>query len=145
MLPSKESLDKILRQLQTIMRLMDWDIDIEIVNDREMDSTAKQNDYIPGGYNRRNRYYKTATISINKDWGEINEEWYMVLVHEMHHVQMDEFDLFFDDFVLPNVDEEKKNESEAGYNFEKEKLNCRLTRAFINSCPADNFKELMAE
>jgi hypothetical protein len=145
MLPNKENLDKILKQLQVIMRLQDWDIDIEIVNNREMDSIAKQNDYIPGGYNQRNRYYKTTTISINKDWDEVNEEWYMVLVHELHHVQMDEIDLFFDDFVLSKASEEQKHEMEIGYNFEKEKLNCRLTRAFINAYPADNFKELMTE
>lgn len=145
MLPSKESLDKILKQLQSVMRLQDWDIDIEVINDREMDSVAKQNNYIPGGHCLKNRYYKTATISINKDWDEINEEWYMVLVHELHHVQAEEMDNYFDNYILPCVKEDKKDEIETGNDFEKEKLNCRLTREFCNAYSIDNFKELITE
>lgn len=53
-IPEKELVEQKIKELQQIMRVQDWDITLEIVNDREMDAIAKS-DYIPSGYNDRNR------------------------------------------------------------------------------------------
>jgi hypothetical protein len=139
MLPSKEKLDTILKKLQEIMRLQDWDITLEIINAREMDATAKRN-YIPGGYCGRNRHYKTATISINRESDDASD-WYMVLVHELHHVQMDNLDSYFDNYLIHSVNENERDDIENGFNFEIERLNCALTRAFMNAYPVTKFEE----
>lgn len=136
MLPSQMRLEQIKNDLQKIMRIQDWDITIEIVNKREIDSIAKC-DYIPGGYCHRNRHFKTADIYLNKE--HTDDDWYYVLVHELYHVVLEDMDNFWDNEVKRYVKEEEFGRLDNKHSFFIERLNCDLTRQFFSLYPVTNF------
>jgi len=138
-MPDIEKLKEIIKKLQEIMRLQDWDIEIRLMNNREMDSICKM-DYIPGGYCSRNRYYKSANIYLNcEDKNIINGDWYNALVHEMFHIIIDSLDEFMDNTLFPIIEENKKDLMQDKYDFEKEKVDCMFARLFVNAYPVTNF------
>ena len=139
-IPPKEQIEAIIKELQKIMRIQDWDISIEIVNKREMDGTAKI-DYIPAGFCHKNRYFKTAKISLNKDDDE--KDWYYVLIHELYHVVFEDSDNFWDNEVKHAIEEERFKELDNKNDFYKERLNCDLTRQFMNLYPTSNFNHIL--
>jgi ssRNA-specific RNase YbeY (16S rRNA maturation enzyme) len=143
-MPTKEQIEKIVTELQKIMRIQDWDVSIEIVNDREMDSIAKS-DYIPRGYCHRNRHYKTAKISLNKDDEDFEKDWYYVLIHELYHVVFEDSDHFWDNEVKHAIEENRFLELEKKRDFYVERLNCDLTRQFLTLYPASNFDHILKE
>jgi hypothetical protein len=84
MIPDKVKLEEIIRSLQVIMRIRDWDIDAEIVNQNEMKGLRRGE--TPQGTNHITRVLKRCTIYINKD---DTENWYQTLCHELMHVVTD--------------------------------------------------------
>jgi len=138
-MPDIEKLKEIIKELQKIMRIQDWDIDIHLINDKEMDATCKM-DYIPSGYCSRNRYYKSANIYLNcEDKNNIDGDWYNTLIHEMFHIIMDSLDKFMDNTLFPIIEENKKDSMQDKYDFEKEKVDCMFARLFVNAYPVTNF------
>jgi len=133
-MPTKEQIEQILTELQGVMRIQDWDVSIEIVNDREMDSIAKC-EYIPGGYCYRNRHYKTAAISLNKDYEDYEKDWYSILIHELYHVVLEDMDNFWDNEVFRLLPEDKQGSIGEKHTFYIERLNCDLTRQFCGLHP----------
>ncbi len=82
-MPSIEELEKIIKKLQEIMRIQDWDIDIAIINKYEMKDEAEDEEVY--GLSIRHINLKKAKILLNKD--HYPEEWYATLVHELKHIQ----------------------------------------------------------
>lgn len=84
-IPDKKHLKKIIKALQKIMGIRDWEIDINLVTGREMANNYPNDaDCNTNGMSDRNVRRNYALISINK---EDPEEWYDTLVHEMLHIQ----------------------------------------------------------
>lgn len=139
-MPTKEKIEAIIKELQKILRIQDWDIKLEIVNNREMDSIAKE-DYIPGGSCSRNRYYKEATVYLNKEY--TSNDWYYVLIHELYHIVLEDIDNFWDNEVRHCIVDDERKRMDDGYSFYIERLNCDLTRQFVSLFPVAKFGNIL--
>ena len=83
MIPSKERLEEIIKELQRIMRIQDWDIDIEVLSKQKYEAAG----YGEGqAHNRIIRVLNKSLISINKD---LTSDWYKSLLHELIHLAFD--------------------------------------------------------
>ena len=91
--PNIDTLEKTIKVLQRIMRIQDWNIDVELISSREMVSKYPDKaDFHTQAMSDRNLRRNCAAISMNKD--DICDEdgtWYDTLVHEMLHVQETEY------------------------------------------------------
>jgi len=133
MMPAKEQIEQIIKELQQIMRICDWDIELNYLSAVEM---YKKTDDIHTIANCvRSRAHHLATINFcyeaNKT-GEVVGGWYNTIVHEMFHIFIDGFDyaanLEFDhgDYSLP-----------------KERLICDISRMFVSLYPVSNFDRIL--
>lgn len=90
MLPPKEKIEEIIRELQKIMRVQDWDIELKILTSGQMQKETGDIDNI--GEADRNIHTKSAVIRLNtEDEGGCFQGWYHTLIHEMKHIQTTEF------------------------------------------------------
>lgn len=82
MLPSKEKIVEIIKELQPILRITNWEIDFDYCDKYRMkDLTGNEN----VGACDNNLTVNYAHIYINTDSGQTNE-WYETLVHELYHL-----------------------------------------------------------
>lgn len=112
-IPDKKTLKKIIKVLQKIMGIRDWEIDIKLVTGMGMANNYPNDaDCNTNGISDRNVRRNYALISINK---EDPEDWYETLVHEMLHVQetiyvhasqayMDKFGSYYEDIHEGYID-----------------------------------------
>jgi len=122
MVPNKEKLEEIIRSLQVIMRIQDWDIEFEYLSAVEMYNAA--GDITTIASCERDRAHLLALIRFNYEGdktGDVVGGWYHTIVHEMFHIVVDVFD-----------------ESDTS-NLQKEKLINNLTRIFVSLYPVTNF------
>lgn len=91
--PNKDTLEKSIKVLQKIMRIQDWNIDVELISSREMASKYPDKaDFHTQAMSDRNLRRNYAEISMNKDnICDEGETWYDTLIHEMLHVQETEY------------------------------------------------------
>jgi len=87
--PNKDTLEKTIKVLQRIMRIQDWDIDAELISNREIVSKYPDKaDFHTQAMSDRNLRRNYALISMNNEHiCDEGETWYDTLVHEMLHVQ----------------------------------------------------------
>lgn len=92
-IPDKDILQESIKVLQKIMKIQDWDIDVELVSGREMVNKYPDDaDYNTQAMSDRNLRRNYALISINKEnVCDVDENWYDTLVHELLHVQETEY------------------------------------------------------
>ncbi len=133
-MPTKEQIEAIICELQKIMRLQDWDIELNYFSAIEM---YKKTDVIETIANcTRSRAHHLATIDFNYEMdktGEVVGGWYNTLVHEMYHILVDGYDYTAD---LPKNDD-------GGISLVKERLVCDLTRVFVTIFPVTNFNHIL--
>jgi hypothetical protein len=86
MLPTQKILEQIVKELQKIMRLQDWDIETRVISRLEM--LAEQGEVNCCGVSIRDLHQKCAKILLNKDHEEMqaSKDWYFTLIHEMYHI-----------------------------------------------------------
>jgi len=121
-MPNIEELNNIVKKLQEIMRIQDWDIEVAIANKYEIkDEIDDDNIY---GVSIRHMKMKTAKILLNKDHHP--EEWYATLVHELKHIQSSDM-----------LNEMKKNMNDKQFDslIYYEQLTEILTKEFITLYP----------
>lgn len=140
-MPNKEQIEAIIKELQSICRIQDWDIKLHMKNDEEMDSICKR-DFIPAGYCTRYREHRLARIYLNHEAWEYKEDWYAVLVHEIHHVIFDEFQYCCEN-LFDYIPEGAKSNLESDFDVQKERIVCQITRIFCKTYPATNFKSIL--
>lgn len=134
-MPTKEQIEAIIIELQKIMRLQDWDIELKYLSATEM--FRETNDITTIADCTRSRAHHLATIRLNYEadkTGEVVGGWYRTLVHEMYHIMIDSFDYC--------VGFEEGND---GVSLAKERLVCDLARTFINIYPVKNFEHILTE
>jgi hypothetical protein len=146
MIPSKEKLEEIIKELQRILRIQDWDIKFEYVSEAEARDLYGAD--CCGG-NLRHRDCSESKIIINRDNNRIKDEkgyWYHTLVHELYHIVTDDFIYTIDD-IMPHVkDEYLRKELNETKNVKYEHLVNRLAQGFVNAYPVTNFiKEVVNE
>jgi hypothetical protein len=137
MLPDKAKLEMIIKELQVIMRLQDWDIYLHLISQYEMKDIMKADHYDHIGCCERIPNQKIAHIKLNVDHSRIDENWYSTIVHEMLHIHtcvlndialncMDN-----DDFVYKHFD------------YESEGLNITFEKIFVKIYPITNFRQIL--
>ena len=104
MIPSKEKLEEIVKELQKIMRIQDWDIEVKLCTAKEMQRDT--GDFENMGEAFRNIRHKYSVIRLNAQDEDNEKEWYHTLVHELKHVQTTEFiyvfQKIFDNLEMPD-------------------------------------------
>jgi hypothetical protein len=83
MIPSKEKIEEIIKELQKIMRIQDWCIAFDLLGNKEFAERYGEKEQ---AYNCINRLLDYSYITINKD---ITSDWYVSLVHELIHLVCD--------------------------------------------------------
>lgn len=135
MLPEKAEIEAKIKELQTIMRIQDWDIELEYCTALEMQKeTDNERDL---GYCRRNRKRMYAQIVINKEHPEAQKDWYGVLIHEMYHIVTDDFQ-YHVACLLDKMEGEDKETWTNVLDIYYERLVDNLTRGFVNASKLGN-------
>lgn len=138
MLPSKEKLEEITKELQKIMRIQDWDIELKLCSAEEMQKET--GNYGNMGEAYRNMRYKYAMIRLNRHDEDTQKEWYSTLIHELKHVQTTEFIYvfrkIFDNLEMP--DNVRKVYDEQITDLYEQWMNI-CAREFINLLPETKF------
>jgi hypothetical protein len=145
MLPSKEQIEKIIKALQVIMRIQDWDIKFKYVSEAEARDIYGED---CSGGNLRHQDSEESQIIINIDNQKIKEEsnyWYHTLIHELYHIVTDRFIYEVDETTALITNEEMRKNLSETIRIRYEELVNKLAKGFVNAYPLDNFKELMTE
>ena len=137
-LPSYEELKEIVKKLQEIMRIQDWDIELRLCTGQQM---LEETDDIENiGFAFRNVRHKYALIRLNTEHPEYAADWYITLIHELKHVQTTEFKYVFDKFLC-KIDVHvalKEAFEEQTKDYYEQWMNV-CAREFARLYPADNF------
>jgi hypothetical protein len=138
MIPDKSKIEEIIKELQKIMRIQDWDIDLKILSRLEMFDYDGDKDAggITTDYEERN----LIIIRINKDM-EQNEydSWYHALVHELKHVQsMKYYNRVFENMKFIK-DADLRKELKRQQDIFNEALIDKQAAEFVSLYPVTNF------
>ncbi|MDD5064949.1 MAG: hypothetical protein PHQ35_09380 [Phycisphaerae bacterium] len=138
MFPSKEKIEEIIMELQRIMRIQDWNIDLKILTELEMldYDGDKKTGAVTSDYEDRN----LIIIRFNKDLEQNQyDNWYNVIIHELKHVQsMKYYNRVYENMKFIK-DEELRKELEKQQDIFYEALIDRQAREFEALYPVTNF------
>jgi hypothetical protein len=135
MIPSKEKIKEIIKSLQRILKIQDWDIDFDFCGDKKIQELA--GDFYYACCERQMRLHK-ATIYINKDHNGI-DEWYSTLVHELYHIVTQNWHYHAKSLLDYIADETTKSkESEMLANYYEQTIE-DLAKGFVSAYPVTNF------
>jgi hypothetical protein len=129
----KEILLKYVEHLQKVMRIVDWDISLELKDKAKMCLDYGGGNYL--GHCTRFRKYKSAIVSLNTELLITEDEIMQTLVHELFHVMTDDYISMVDN--LCDADEASGETITGWY----ERLTNELTRMFIELYPLEKLKE----
>jgi hypothetical protein len=142
-MPTKEQIEQIIKELQKILRIQDWDISFQYVSEAEARDLYSED---CSGGNLRYRDRAESRIIINTDNSRIKDVpdyWYHTLVHELYHIVTDDFICIIDD-IMPQVrDEYVRKELNDTKNVKYEHLVNRLAQGFVNAYPVSNFDNIL--
>jgi hypothetical protein len=133
MMPSKEKIEEIIKKLQKVLKLKDWDIELYLISEYEMKDIMECNHLDTIGCCKRYPNRKLAYVRLNVDHSRIDEEWYKTVIHEMLHIHT----CVLDDIAL-NITEEGSFERKH-FDYESETLNCTLEKIISELYPVTNF------
>jgi hypothetical protein len=138
-MPTKEQIEAIIRELQRIMRIQDWDISFEYCGDRKMQELSGEYNY---ACCERNIRLRRAEIYINREHDGIGE-WYSTLVHEMYHIVTN--DAYYHAMSLLDYvsDENIKNKERNMFKNYNEQMIELLAKGFVNAYPVTNFDQIL--
>jgi hypothetical protein len=139
MIPDKSKIEEIIKELQRILRIQDWDIMFEYCNSRKIiELTSGINYACCDGDMKLHK----ATIYINKDHEGI-DEWYNSLVHELYHLVTRNLEYHMKallDYIKDETTETKERNCLGIY---YEQLVEDLAKGFVNACPVTNFNHIL--
>jgi hypothetical protein len=99
MLPSSEKLDGVIKQLTKIMRIQDWDISLNYINQYEMKHIFNSDNLNTAMMCERHRLREEAIIHVNTDHAELDEHWEESIVHELYHIVIADMSDMADDLM----------------------------------------------
>lgn len=139
-MPDKEKIEEIIKELQRIMRIQDWDIHFRYASEAETRDLSGEKQC--SGFNLRKRTATESQIIINRDNERIINEtdyWYHTLVHELYHIVTDRFIYEVDEITeLIQDDLIRKNYADT-IQIRYEELVNKLAQGFINAYPVTSF------
>ncbi len=135
MLPDKEKLKEITKELQKLLKIQDWDIEVDYCGDKKIQEFS--GDFSYACCERDMRLHR-ATVYINKDHEGVNE-WYSTLMHELFHVVTQ--NAFYHAKSLLNYipDETTRSKEKDMFDNYYEQLIEDLARSFSTVYPVTNF------
>jgi hypothetical protein len=138
-MPTKEQIEAIIKELQKIMRIQDWGIGADIVNQNEMKGLRRGE--TPQGTNLITRCLKRCTIYINKD---DTENWYQTLCHELMHVVIDPI-LWQESHLYQFLPKRYQEPLDETFMTALEQSVDELSKMFISLYPVTNFDHILKE
>jgi len=138
-MPTKEQIEQIIRELQKVLHVQDWVIQLYLVSQYEMKDIMDTDHYDHAGCCKRFPDRKEAHISLNIDHTRIDECWYLTVIHEMLHIHTSALD----DIVMNITDEEDYGRKHFFY--ENETLNCSMEKIIAGIYPISNFDHILNE
>ena len=126
-IPSIKYLNKVTKILSKIMKIHDWEIEIVLLTDGEMQDKIDGGGYVTHGLSERNVRRNYARVYLNKEKVDPNG-WYETLVHELLHVQ---------ETTFIHATEAYMDEHASYYEDIHESYVDTLTRMFIKLYPYD--------
>jgi hypothetical protein len=135
MLPSREKINEMIRELQPILRISNWEIEFDYCDKYRMK-------VLTGGENvgacDNNLQVNYAHIYINKDSDQINE-WYETLVHELYHLVTNDWRYHARSMLDYVKDEAANNKEENMLTAYYEQATDNLARIFCKVYPVTHF------
>jgi ubiquinone biosynthesis protein Coq4 len=137
MMPDKVKLEEIIKELQKIMRIQDWDIEVVYTNQYEVKHLMKSDDLDTAMMCERYRLRKEARIYVNVDHSALPTHWYESIVHELYHIVTGEICDITDDLMDEiNISETtRRQKKQSG-----EVMVVHLAKIFTSLCPVTNFE-----
>jgi predicted FMN-binding regulatory protein PaiB len=139
-MPTKEQLQAIVKELQVIMRIQDWEIVVEVLDGYKM---AEESHYDNSGESRRSMRHKYARILINKDHPYNEPDWYLTLIHELKHVQTTEFQYVLYGFLKQLEDSPMKSLVQQQLDDLYEQQMNIMASEFAKIYPVENFNHIL--
>lgn len=99
MLPNKFGLNKIVKSLQGLLRIQDWDIEIEYVDQYKMKHLFNVDHLDTSMLCERYRLRNEAIIYVNSDHSALDSDWYESIVHELYHIVTGDLSDIADDLI----------------------------------------------
>ncbi len=137
MIPDKVKIEAIIKELQKVLRIQDWGIDADIVNQNEMKGLRRGE--TPQGTNLITRCLKRCTIYINKD---DTENWYQTLCHELMHVVTDPI-LWQESHLYQFLPKRYQVPLDETFMTALEQSVDELSKVFCNIYPVSNFDHIL--
>jgi predicted metal-dependent peptidase len=139
---TKEQIEAIIKELQKILRIQDWDITFEYCGDKKMQELTGECTYC--GCCDRDIKLKRAKIYINKDHEVINE-WYPTLVHELYHIITNDVHYLAGSLLNYVADEATRGKECDVFNNYMEQMIEILAKGFVNAYPASKFNHILLQ
>jgi hypothetical protein len=139
-MPTKEQIEAIIKELQRIMRLQDWDLFYNHCTKAEMLLHTEASDNL--GYYSVNIKRNCADIYLNIEAEDNQKEWYGSLVHELYHIVTISYRIRVLE-MKPFLDEKYREEIKRDSTDYYEQMVDNLTRIFVKLHPVTNFKHIL--
>lgn len=137
MIPNKSKIEEIIKKLQEIMRIQDWDIILHLCDTAQM-AYECEHPYV--GYCTRFREHKLARVYINTNHNDNSGDgWYSTLVHELCHVVTDDYIFAVDTLCSDMIPKQIEQCVSQNLRIQYERLVQQLTKTFVTVYPVTNF------
>jgi hypothetical protein len=141
-MPTKEQIEQIIKELQRIMRILDWDIGIEYTNQYEVKHLMNSDNLDTAMMCERYRLRKEARIYVNVDHLALPTDWYECIVHELYHIVTGEICDIADDLMDEiNISETTRRQKKQS----TEVMVVHLAKIFTSLYPVSNFDYILKE
>jgi hypothetical protein len=132
MLPTKEVLENIVANLQEKMRIQDWDITLDYIDQYKMKHVFDADHLDTAMMCERYRLRKEALIYVNIDHSANEDQWYENIVHELFHIVTGELSDIAEDLM----DETNASEMLKRYKTQTtETMVTNLSKIFVSLYP----------
>jgi hypothetical protein len=138
MLPDKLKIEEIIKELQKIMRIQDWDIEIDFLTGKEFYDDNGEFSMV----NHINRLRNYSNIDIDVECQDNKDNWYHNLVHELMHLVTDAF--YYSTIKSFNaLPSESKKAVENDSNVSNERTVDKLAVIFVSIYPITNLNHIL--
>jgi len=139
-MPTKEQIEQIIKLLQPILRLMNWEINFDYCDKYHIKDLTNKTD--SAACNESNLAINYSHIYISTDTDK-PDEWYNSLVHELFHLVTSDY-RYHAVSMLDYVKDKTINSKEGNaLNAYYEQLVDSLSRIFCSAYPVSNFDHIL--
>ena len=134
-MPDIEKLKEIIKELQKIMRIQDWNIGIELVSGEDFNNRVDEKFKDCQAHNEITRLLNTCYILINIDK---TDNWYKSLVHELMHLAFDHLETC-ESLIYQLNNKQIQQSVDDVFTVALERTVERMAEIFVSVYPVTNF------